>query len=229
MGWPAGVRGTSSSATRNCLRVWSMPRSGVTEIPDESVFIAKSAVSSDSSASTSRMSAAAASGTPAISPRSTTSAESRPCPTAATEVFRKSMKPTAAIGGAVGDPGQKLGGSAIGVVESGQRARGGDGARQPRPRMQSGAEFFGNDAGLDHRHAGSAVALCGPRVPSCQARQVRARHPRCVPVGSSRSGRTWPEIDAFSARKRRVVSRSATCSSVSSRFICAATRVRAAR
>ena len=37
------------------------------------------------------------------------------------------------------------------------------------------------------------------------------------------------ELGARSARKRRVVSRSASCSSVSSRFICVATRVRAVR
>ena len=50
-----------------------------------------------------------------------------------------------------------------------------------------------------------------------------------VPVGSSSIGRTCVGKLAFSARKRRTVSRSANCSSVSSRFMGAAALALASR
>ena len=201
------------------------PAFGVTEMPGEDVGTAKSPVPSPSSASTSRTSAAAASGTASISPRSTMPS---PRSTAATAALSRSRGPTVAMVVPSAMPVKSC--AAVPFVrQPGQRARRGDRGRQPRPRVQGGAEFFGDDAGLDHRHAGAAVFLRHQQPGRAEVGEAAPHLHRSVPVGSSSSGRTCPAIDAFSARKRRVVSRSATCSSVSSRFICAATRVRAAR
>ena len=217
--------GASSNVTRNCLRVWSIPRSGVTEIPGESVCTAKSPVPLGVLGERQQDVGGGGVGHRGdLAPQHDVAA----LRSAATEAVSTIQEADGGDRGAVGDPAQKLGRDIVG-------AEPGQGARRRRPRSTTTAPGAARRPALRRR--------CRPRPSSCRPRrtppvpagrlfrdrQDRATRRRSVPVGSSSSGRTWPEIGAFSARKRRVVSRSAACSSVSSRFICAAARVPAAR
>ena len=131
--------------------------------------------------------------------------------------------------GTIGDSGEKWSRQVAVDLEPRQRTRRSDGAGQPRPGMQSGAEFFGDNSGFNHRHAGAAAfrwheqsgsAKFGQPSPHRLGRSRRVVEQRADMLGA---------CEALSARKLRTVSRSAICSSVNSRFMSAGAPKRVGR
>ncbi len=212
--------GAASNETRNCLRVGSMPGWAAIDTPGEPFRTAKSPVSPAASASTSSSSAAAASGTPVASPRRATPSSRR---LAVTDALPRSRKQTAVI--VVPSAIPRSSSAAVSLAPNRFSARG------------AATAVDNHGPGCNAAPSSSATmpasTIVMPEPPQSSGtsipvtpRPARPRHTdSSVPVGSSSSGRTWSETEAFSARKCRVVSRSAACSSLSSRFIFAAAPV----
>ena len=117
--------GVPSSATRNCLRVWSIPRSGVTEIPGESVFTAKSPVPVGILGEHQQDVGGRGVGHGGdLAPQHRVV---RPVCWRRRSCIREVQEADGGDRGAVGDPGQELG-RRIAAAEPGQRPR----ARRPR-------------------------------------------------------------------------------------------------
>jgi len=83
--------------------------------------------------------------------------------------------------------------------------------------MQCGTEFLGHNSSLNHGHARSAELLRYQNPGGAKVGQPTP-HLAVVPVGSSSMAAHGLSRLPFQPEKRRTVSSSAACSSVSSRF-----------
>ncbi len=208
--------GTSFNSTSNSLRVGSMCSRAVTVNASEAASTRNSAAPSPSSANTRMASAAAASGMPASTPCSFAPSRDDPAagrgpvsgPTVAT--VDPSAIPVSSSAASSSAPVRVRARAAATAAEThgpGLRAAPSSSATIPASTIVMPAPPY-------------ASGISKPVAPS----PASPRHTSSVvPVCSSSNGRTYAATLAFSITKRWTVSRRATCSSVSSRFIAGAT------